>query len=312
MRPGAIILSAMLITAVSVPSWAQDTYRAAYDAGLEDGRECGREDRADRQPFDFANREEYQDALRGFDSSLHDRDVYVVAYRRGFEDGYEDGWGLSETVSTNLRAVPPASVASDVRTRTEEVEEVVVPSGTLIKVRLLETLGTQHNQRGDTFRAEVAEAVEIGPDLAVPEGTRLRGTVSHAKRAGRIRGRAEMDLRFDEIVWPDGRTSLIDASVVEIEKRADEEVEDEEGTIKGKGTKTEDAKRVGVATGIGALIGIMAGGAKGGAITGAVGGIAGVLATRGSDILLYSQTELTVKLNGDVVIPTELGRGRFP
>ena len=72
----------------------QETYRTAYDVGFEDGRQSGLADRDGQKAYDFANDVRYQNADHGFDLSIHERDVFVLAYRRGFEDGYEKGYGL--------------------------------------------------------------------------------------------------------------------------------------------------------------------------------------------------------------------------
>jgi hypothetical protein len=181
----------------------------------------------------------------------------------------------------------------------------VLAKDTLVRIRLLETLGTRRNERGDEFHAEVVNDVEVDNQTAIPSGSKVFGVVTHCKRAGRIKGRAEMNLRFDEVELPNRVKIPIQATVDSIEERADEEVKDDEGTIQAPGEMKKSAKRVGVTSGIGALIGVLTGGgrgAKAGAATGAVAGVAGVLFTRGSDILLYSQTEMTIRLSTETEI----------
>ena len=111
-----------------------------------------------------------------------------------------------------------------------------------------------------------------------------------------------MNLRFDEIELAGGTIIPIEGTVLSIEKNVDEEVKDEEGTIQGRGTKGEDLKTVGKGGGLGALLGVLTGGTKGakvGAATGAIAGLAGVLFTRGDDIVLYSQTKITIRVDED-------------
>ena len=79
-----------------------------------------------------------------------------------------------------------------------------------------------------------------------------------------------------------------------------EKIKDGEGTIQGRGGKGADAKKVGVSSGLGALLGVLTGGGKGakvGAAVGAASGLAGVLMTRGSDVVLYPETQLTIRLD---------------
>jgi type IV secretion system protein VirB10 len=304
----AILFLSMAAPAFSLAS--QDTYRAAYDIGYADGTAAGKQDYRGSKPFDFANRAGYQDGLNGFDDQIHDRDVFVVGYRRGFEDGYEVGYGLTESAppapKPAANPVPPASAQqSNLTGRT------VVPAGTQISIRLRETLSSQRNERDDEFRAEVLKGVEVNSLVVIPAGSQIYGTITHVKRAGRIRGRSEMNLRFDEIELPSGSRFPLEATVVSVEEQADEEVKDDEGTIQGTSTKGKDAKKIGFTTGIGALIGVLTGGGSGakvGAAVGAVGGSAGVLATRGRDIVLPSGTELQIKLDQEVAVPTGLLR----
>lgn len=300
----------LFMAAPGLSAASQDTYRAAYDIGYADGTEAGKQDRSGSRPFDFANRADYQGGLNGFDDQIHDRDVFIVGYRRGFEDGYEVGYGLTDSPppapDSAASPVAPASARqSNLTGRT------IVPAGTEISIRLRETLSSQRNERDDEFRAEVLKGVEVDSVVAIPAGSQVYGSITHVKRAGRIRGRSEMNLRFDEIELPSGNRFPLEATVVSIEEQADEDVKDEEGTIQGKGTKGKDAKQIGFTTGIGALIGVLTGGGSGakvGAAVGAIGGSAGVLATRGRDIVLPSGTELQIKLDQEATVPTGLLR----
>lgn len=281
----------------------QETYRIAYDVGFEDGRTAGKSDREGRRAYDFANNGFYQDADHRFEEGVHDRDVFLLAYRRGFEDGYEKGYGLGAARELTVSQIPPADSAM-------LEHSCRLPEGTEIEVKLLDLLSTQQNERGDSFSAEVMESVDCNEEVVVPVGTRISGNITHLKRAGRVRGRAEMNLEFVEIVLPGGGKVPITATVASIEERVEEEVKDSEGTISGKATTSEDIKRIGGGTGIGALIGVLAGGGKGakiGAAVGAVAGVAGTLATRGDDIILYPDTRLVIKLNREAdVVPAEL------
>lgn len=309
-----IVVSALFFSSAHPQSPAtSDTYREAYDAGYEDGLPAGRQDKEQNRLFDLANKKAFQLAERGFNPARHDRDVYVVAYRRGFEDGYEEGYGLTSKnpgyaappvlppSSAPGTAAAPRSAPSSIRGRTAQL-----PAGTEFKVRLIDTLSTRRNDRGDSFRAEVVEDVQLAGNVIIPKGTRILGTIGHLKRAGRIAGRAEMSLQFEEFQWPDGSKSALQATVVGIESRAAQKVKDGEGTLQGEGAKSEDMKRVGTSASMGGIIGLITGGKKGGAVAaaaGAVVGLANVLSTRGRDIDLYSHTELTIRLSKEAQVP---------
>lgn len=296
-----------------------ETYREAYDFGFRDGALAGRNDRREGRPFDLANKKEFQNADRGFESNRHDREVYMVAYRRGFEDGYENGFGLQpETDAPPPGASPAGDAASPDKTpggppsppapnsppnpwkpNTRRLQNGTAPAGVEIRVELRDPLSTRYNERGDPFRSRVVQDVTVNGALLIPRGAEAVGSISYLKRAGRIRGRATINLRFEELRMPDGRSFPLEAMVVGVESQSDEEVEDSEGAIVAQGGKASDAKTVGTTSGIGALIGVIAGGKRGagaGAAAGAVAGLANVLVTRGRDVELEPRTQLTIRL----------------
>lgn len=178
-------------------------------------------------------------------------------------------------------------------------DEIILNEGTRILLRLNDFLSTKTAREGDEFTAQVVEPIYRGAQLVVPSGSIVSGRVVSAKRAGRIRGRAELNLRFETIRLPNGYEENIIASLESLD-RAEKEEMGEEGAVKGEGSKKRDAAIIGTGAGIGAGIGAIAGGAKGTAIGAGAGGLiglAGVLSTRGRDIELPRGTELTIRLN---------------
>lgn len=269
-----------------------ETYRAAYDAGYADGFEAGRRDRGENHLFDFANNRLFQAADRGRDPQRHDREVYAVAYRRGFEDGYEEGYAL--TVSPSRRPRVDSDERAGIYRRVDRI-----PGGTRVKVELRDTLSTAFNSQGDTFRAVLTEDVRAGNQIVIPRGTEVGGVVALVKRAGRIRGRAQINLKFDELRFLDGRWAEIEAKVVDIESQSSEQIKDDEGTLQAPGSKGADVKRIGTVSAVGAVIGLIAAGqagAVGGATAGAAAGLATILTSRGRDAQLESRTQLTIEL----------------
>ena len=283
---------------------AAQTYREAYDLGYEDGQQAGIQDQRQQRLFDLANRKEFQAADHGFQDERHEREVFLVAYRRGFEDGYEEGFGLRTSSTDPADSAPPpaderprASALRPVRSKT------VLPAGTEFGVELLDTLSTQFNEKGDTFRARVFRDVQLHQRIVIPEGTQLYGRITHLKRAGRIRGRAQMSLRFDELRFLDGRNIGFEATLVGIDQRSNEKLKDEEGTIEASATKGEDLGKIGKTSAVGALIGVMTGGKTGsgvGALGGAAVGLGRVLLTRGKNAQLETRTRLRIRLTEDL------------
>ncbi|MFQ5740872.1 MAG: hypothetical protein ACE5JX_17860 [Acidobacteriota bacterium] len=289
------------------------TYREAYDFGYADGRAAGQEDKAHHRLFDLANKKAFQGAEHGYDAGRHDRDVYLVAYRRGFEDGYEEGYELVSAPSrptARATSSPPPTVSAKtsppLSSRSARHGRDRIPAGTRVRIELLDTLSTKYNKRGDPFRARVIEDIRIEQETLVPGGAEILGSISYLKRAGRIRGRAQINLRFEELQLRNGQSIPLEATVVSIEKQSKEKIKGNEGVVVARGGKSRDTKRVGTSSAIGALIGVITGGKKGagvGAAIGAAAGMANVLITRGPDAQLEYGTRMTVKLTEEVKIP---------
>lgn len=195
-------------------------------------------------------------------------------------------------------AAPPRAATAGARFR-----PTLVPAGSLLELELLDTLSTKYNERGDRFTARVMRDLQIRGSTVIPEGSQVIGSVSYLKRAGRIRGRAQINLRFEELRLLNGRQVAIEASLVGLEARSEEQVSDTEGAVVAPAGKSEDAAKVGKASGIGAVIGVIGGGGRGagiGAAAGAVAGLATVLVTRGRDALLEARTQMIIRLNQDL------------
>ena len=136
----------------------------------------------------------------------------------------------------------------------------------------------------------------------------MEGRVSQVKRAGKVKGVAELQLTFDQIRSQDNRTADLHAVLVEVVPMGgrDQGAEvDREGGVKGRDTTKDDVSKVGAATGVGAIIGAIAGGGKGAAIGAVIGGAAGtgaVVSTRGRDVRLERGQQLKIRTSNDTSV----------
>lgn len=163
----------------------------------------------------------------------------------------------------------------------------VVPAGTVLDVRLQNYLSTKTNQAGETFATHLEEDLIIGGELLAPEGSRVTGRLTHVKKSGKVKGRAQMKLTTQAIFVGDEHYPL-KSNTLEYE---------------AAGTKKEDAKKTGIAAGAGAIIGAIAGGKKGAAVGTAVGAGAGagmVLLTSGDEVQFDTEHLFTFTLERDV------------
>jgi len=190
----------------------------------------------------------------------------------------------------------PAATGSETKVRLAE--------GTKIVFTLNDALSTESSRAGDDFSGVVSRSVRVGNEIVIPEGSTVHGTVTRVERPGRVKGRAELNLRFEAIELPDGTELPISASLTELDEKEKEKVT-EEGGVEGEGSKKRDAATIGAGAGIGAAIGAIAGGGKGAATGAAIGAGAGtgaVLVTRGKDINLKRGTELAIQLDRPLTV----------
>jgi hypothetical protein len=167
-----------------------------------------------------------------------------------------------------------------------------------MRVELLTNLSTEASQEGDRFQARVIEPSEF-------EGAMIDGRVRRVRRPGRVKGKSELQLTFEQIRM-DNRFTNLNAQVVEVVDTPGTGGEagdvDEEGGVRGKGSSKRDVVKIGTGSAIGAIIGAIAGGGKGAAIGAAIGGgigTGGVLSQRGKEIYLPRGQQLRIRTNSE-------------
>ena len=171
---------------------------------------------------------------------------------------------------------------------------VTIPVGTMLRVRLNETLSTERNRPGDTFTATLDQPLVIDGFVLAERGARAQGRIVEADRSGRVRGVAMMQVELTQIATSDGQKVRINTGYYE--KKAESE-------------KKKDAAKVGIGAALGAAIGAIAGGGKGAGIGAGVGGAAGagdVLLTRGKPVEMKVETPLSFRLSEAVILTEQL------
>jgi len=172
---------------------------------------------------------------------------------------------------------------------------VTIPAGTLLTVRLNETLDSGRNEKDYTFRATL-DAPLIINDLVIAErGSTQLGRIVDVGKAGRA-SNGHLALALTRLATSDGQTVDIETEV--FSKTA-------EHSTDGKHT----AKNAGVGAMVGAAIGAMAGGGKGAAIGAGAGagiGAGSVALQRKTDAVLPSETRISFRLKSAVTLTEKL------
>lgn len=174
------------------------------------------------------------------------------------------------------RAVPTTTLAPT-------PEPIVVPAGTSLTLVFESTVSSATAQVGDTVTARLGEDVKSGDEVILKAGSEVRGHVVSAKRSGKVKGRAELQVEFDTVEVK-GRPYTIEATSVAQTATPD---------------KGRDAKIIGGAAGAGAIIGGIADGGSGalkGVLIGGAAGTGGVLLTRGKEVVFEQGSRHQVKL----------------
>ena len=93
-----------------------------------------------------------------------------------------------------------------------------LPIGTLIKVRLTQTVNTKSTLTGTPFTAYLSEPVERDGKVVIPAGAEMHGTVEDIHGGARFFGRASLRLQADQILLPDGSHYIINARVIDTDQ----------------------------------------------------------------------------------------------
>ena len=134
-----------------------------------------------------------------------------------------------------------------------------IPTGTSIRVRMIDSLSSEKAQVGDTFRGTLDEAIQVNGKELYPKGADVIGRVTDAHPTGRLSEPGELDLVLNTV------SSGTVAASINVEPLV----------IKGESHAKSNVTKIGGGAVLGAVIGAIAGGGKGAAIGTVAGGAAG-------------------------------------
>jgi len=156
----------------------------------------------------------------------------------------------------------------------------VIPVGTELDVRLLDSLSSGRNQVEDRFRASTLVDLQSNGRVIIPAGSEMRGVVSGVEKAGHIDRKGALQLAFDQITV-NGKQYKLHGTVTQAL----------EGEVKG------EVGKLGAGATVGGIIGGILGGVKGTIAGILVGGGGVAAATPGSEAEVAQGTVLRVRLD---------------
>ena len=170
---------------------------------------------------------------------------------------------------------------------------ITIPAGAFITVRVDQFLSSDKNKPGDAFAASLARPVVTEGLVVARRGETLGGSVIDAKKAGRVKGVSQLQVTLNSLTLVDGHQVPIQTELT---------------SITGPTSKGRDAGAILATTATGAAIGAAAAWGPGAAMGAGAGFIAstiGVLVTRGHPTIIYPESQLTFRLAKPVTFSTD-------
>lgn len=171
---------------------------------------------------------------------------------------------------------------------------VTIRPGTVLTVRIAETLSAARHEVGDVFLATLEQPLVVDGFIIAERGSRVEGKVVEAERPARAGGASHLGIELVRLATSDGQRVRIRTEAFKKD---------------GASSAGSDFAKVGVGAAIGAAIGAAAGGGKGAAIGAGVGGAAGtadVLLTRGKPAEIPVETRLSFRVQEPITLTEQL------
>jgi type IV secretion system protein VirB10 len=180
-----------------------------------------------------------------------------------------------------------------------------VPAGTKVLLQLRSSINTRSAKPGDGVYLSSTFPVVVGNKVMIPAGVYVQGVVDRVVRAGHVSGKAQLDMHFTSMIFPNGSVVEIPGIVDSVPGAKHQDVKDGEGTIEQDADKGRNIGKVAeVAIPTGGTIGSIGGLATGHPLAGGLAGVGAGLAaaglvslfTRGADVNIEQGTQVEMML----------------
>lgn len=227
----------------------------------------------------------------------------------------EPGAGAPVQASAAPSPAPPAPTAGLAPADAPATKTYTVPAGTKVLLQLRSGINAKSAKPGDGVYLSSTFPVVVGNRVMIPAGVYVQGVVDRVVRAGRVKGRSQLDMHFTSIIFPNGTVVEIPGIVNSLPGAKKQSVKDDgEGTIEQQGDKGRNAgevAKIAIPTGgtVGSIGGLGAGHPLAGGIAGLGAGAAAVgiasLFTRGADVNIDSGTQVEMSLQRPLLLEEE-------
>ena len=210
---------------------------------------------------------------------------------------------------------PQATAAASTQAPVPQKKTYTVPAGTKVLLQLRSAINTKSAKAGDGVYLASTFPVVVGNRVMIPAGVYVQGVIDRVARAGRLKGRAQLDMHFTSIIFPNGSVAVIPGVVNSLPGARKQSIKnDSEGTIEQAGDKGRNAGKVAeVSVPTGATVGAIGGLESGHPITGGIAGVGAGLAaaglvslfTRGADVNIETGTQVEMVLQWPLILEEE-------
>ena len=170
-------------------------------------------------------------------------------------------------------------------------DAVIVPAGSVIRVRINQGMDSRKTAPGTGFDGVVLNDVLAGGAIAIPRGAWVQGVVADARRGGQLSGQGDLSLQLTQVTLGDRTYPLVS------------DYWSHQGVSKTGNTV---GNTVGLSA-LGAVIGAVAGGGVGAAVGAGVGGVAGLgvsSASRQGEATIPAEAVLSFRLTQPMELTT--------
>jgi hypothetical protein len=216
--------------------------------------------------------------------------------------------GLAQSAAST--AAPAANPAPTQGQASVAPHTFTVPAGTKVLLMLKSGINTSTAHQGDGVYLVSSFPVVDESRVMIPEGVYVQGVVDRVQRPGRVKGRAQLDLHFTTMIFPNGSVVAVPGVLNSLPGSDGPKVKGSEGTVEQAGSKGRDAGTIAQTAAIGAETGTIAGAVTGnlgkgigyGSLAGAAAGTIITLLTRGNEIMIPAGTSVEMVLQRPLVL----------
>jgi hypothetical protein len=171
-----------------------------------------------------------------------------------------------------------------------------VPAGTKVLLQLRSGINTKSARPGDGVYLASTFPVVVGNRVMIPAGVYVQGVVDNVVHPGRIKGRAQLNMHFTSMIFPNGTVVEIPGMVNSMPGAKTTEMKDAEGTIEGKGDKGRNVGRTAeIALPAGGTVGSIGGLSSGHPLAGGLIGLGAGAAATGIVALFTKNAEINIE-----------------